>query len=102
MPLEGRKIVKFDPTFNTGTIATIFTIIASASGIYTGVKTDMVQQKADVEAVKAVAVIERAQTQSALMELKESTKELQKSMNEIKQDLAVLRGRAAADNGGRK
>jgi len=99
---EGKKIVRFDPTFSTGTIATIITILSSAGGIYTGMKTDMVQQKAEVDSVKAVAVIERAQTQAALVELKESTKELQKSMNEIKQDLAVLRGRASADNGGRK
>jgi len=103
MPLEGRhKIVRFDPTFNTGTIATIITIVSSAITMYTGVKTELAQQKADVDNIKAVAAVERSQTQAALADLKETTKDLQRSLSDIKQDLAVLRGRAAADTGGTK
>jgi hypothetical protein len=102
MPLEGRKLVKWDPTFNTGTFATIIAIIGSASGLYSGVKTDLVQQKADVDQVRAVAAVQAAQTQESMKDIRESVKELQKGMNEIKQDLAVLRGRAAADTGGKR
>lgn len=102
MPLEGKKFVRFDPTFNTGTLATIITIVTSAAGIYSGIQSDLVKQKSEMDSVKAIAVVEREQTKAALTDLKETTKDLQRSLGEIKQDLAVLRGRASAENGGRK
>ena len=101
-PLEGqRKIVRFDPTFNTGTIAQIIVIVASAVTIYTGIKTDQVQTKADLDAVKASAAIEREQTKQALSDLKSDVKEMRTTMNDVKESLAILRGRAA-DAGARK
>lgn len=94
--------MRFDPTFSTGTIATIITIIGAASGVYTGVRTDTLQNKADIDTVKAVAVVERSTTSRDLSDLKIAVKELQASTNEIKESLAILRGRAATETGGRR
>lgn len=103
MPLEGerKKYVKFDPTLNTGHVLQIAVWLVGGALAYGALKTDIVQQKADVEQVKAVAIIERTQTTQALTEIKASVKELQTSTQEIKESLAVLRGRNA-DQGGRK
>jgi hypothetical protein len=102
MPLEGqRKYVRFDPTFNAGTVAQIVVIIASAISVYAGIREDQVRVKADLESVKAAAVIERLSTKESLADLKADVKELQKSTNEVKESLAILRGRAN-DGGGRK
>ena len=97
MPLEGqqRKYVKFDPTLNTGHVLQIAVWLVGGALAYGALKTDLVQQKADVEQVKAVALVERVQTTQALAEIKASVKELQTSTQEIKESLAVLRGRAA-------
>lgn len=62
--------MKFDPTFNTGTIVQIAVVVALAFAIYTGIRTDQVQTKADLDQVKAIAIVERAQTTQALAEIK--------------------------------
>ena len=93
--------MKFDPTINTGTIVQILVVASSALAIYNGIKTDQVQTRADLEAVKAAASMERDQTKAALSELKADLKELRGATGEIKESLAILRGRAA-DSGGRK
>ncbi|MBT2299289.1 hypothetical protein J7E70_02320 [Variovorax paradoxus] len=93
--------MRFDPTINTGTIAQIVVILASAIAIYTSMREDQVKTKADLETVKATAITERSQTKEALADLKADVKELQKSTNEVKESLAILRGRAQ-DNGSRK
>ncbi len=65
MPLEAqqsKRLIRYDNTFNAGTITQIIVILASAVTIYTGIKTDQVQQKADLEAVKAAALNERLAT----------------------------------------
>jgi hypothetical protein len=76
MPLEGqqRKYVKFDPTLNTGHVLQIAVWLVGGALAYGALKTDLVQQKA---------------------EIKQSVQELQNSTQEIKESLAVLRGRAA-------
>jgi hypothetical protein len=95
VPLEGRRLMKFDPTINTGTIVQIAVVVASAFAIYTGIRTDQVETKAAVKAVETLAATDRTQTKDALSDLKSDIKELQKSTSEIKESLAILRGRAA-------
>lgn len=100
-PLEGKRLMKFDPQINMGTIIQIVVVAASAFSIYQGIRTDQVETKAAVRAVEAAASTDRNQTKDALSDLKSDIKELQKSTSEIKESLAILRGRAA-DVGGRK
>lgn len=100
-PTEGKRLMRFDPTINTGTIVQILVVASSALALYNGIRTEQVQTKADVEAVKAAAATDREQTKAALAELKADLKELRGATGEIKESLAILRGRTA-DTGGRK
>lgn len=94
-PLDGKRLMKFDPTFNTGTIVQIAVVVASAFAIYTGIRTDQVQTKADLDQVKAIAIVERAQTATSLAKIEASVAKLQDSNQDIKESLAILRGRSA-------
>lgn len=99
MPLEQRKIVKFDPQFNAGTIAQIIVIVASAASIYSGIKSDQAQQRAELDQVKVTAATRESQTKESLADLKLDVKELRSSMQDVKESLAILRGRAAEPRG---
>nr|WP_296020814.1 hypothetical protein [uncultured Acidovorax sp.] len=95
------KFMKFDPTINSGTILQIVVVAASAFGIYSGMRVDQAATKVKVEAIEAAANADRQQTKETLADLRSDLKELQKSTQDIKESLAILRGRAA-EPGGRK
>jgi hypothetical protein len=92
-PGQRRRLMKFDPTFNTGTIVQIGVIIISAFSVYYTMKQDQALQKQELDFVKASILIERASTKDSLIELKSDVKTLQSSMNAMNESLAVLRGR---------
>jgi hypothetical protein len=97
IPLDGppKRYVRFEPTLNTGHVLQIVVLVVGGFSAYGALKNDQFQQRADLEQVKAVALIERAQTTQALIEIKASVKELQVSTQDVKESLAILRGRAA-------
>jgi len=103
-PLDGaqRKYVRFDPTLNTGHVLQIVVLVVGGFAAYGAIKTDQVQTRSDLEQVKAVALIERAQTTQAIAEIKLEMKEQGKSLGDIKEGIAILRGRAAEPGSGRK
>ena len=96
---ERKRYMKFDPTFNTGTIVQIAVIVIGGFSLFYTMKQDQALQKAELEYVKASILIERASTKDSLIEIKQEVKALQTSMNSVNESLAVLRGRAAAGNG---
>lgn len=101
-PPDQGRIVKFDPTFTTGTIAQIIVVICSALGIFLGLRDDQKQTKADLEQVKAVAIVERVQTAQALAEVKARLDKQGDQLQDIKESLAILRGRAAETTGSKR
>jgi hypothetical protein len=92
---DGKRLMKFDPTINTGTILQTVVVALSAVALFYGLKADWAATKADLEQTKAVAVIERAQTAQALAEIKAEMKEQGKTLGDLKEGIAILRGRAA-------
>jgi hypothetical protein len=92
---EGKRLMKFDPTINSGTILQTVVIALSGVALFFGLKADNAATKADLEQTKAVAVIERAQTAQALAEIKLEMKEQGKTLGDLKEGIAILRGRAA-------
>lgn len=100
-PLDApqRKYVRFDPTINTGHVLQIAVLIVGGFAAYGAIKSDAAQTKADLDQVKAIAIVERAQTTQALAEIKLSVTKLQDSTQDIKESLAILRGRAAEPRG---
>lgn len=96
---ERKRYMKFDPTFNSGTIAQIVVIVIGGLGVIYTMRQDQALQKAEMEYIKASVLIERASTKDSLIEIKAEVKTLQTSMNSVNESLAVLRGRALAGNG---
>lgn len=94
-PNTETRLVKFDPTFNAGTVVLIGTTIVSAVTFTVAIRGELQAQKVEIEANKIAA--ERAdQTQEkALQELKSDVRELSRTVNDINQGVAILRGRAA-------
>lgn len=99
--IEGKRLMKFDPTINTGTILQTGVIALSAVALFFGLKAENAQNKAELEQVKAVAAVERAQTAQALAEIKAEMKEQGKTLGDLKEGIAILRGRAA-DTGAKR
>ena len=94
--------MKFDPTVNSGTLLQILVVLCSAVAIYTGIRNDQVQNRADIDAVKAASAVDREQTKAALAEIKSDLKELSKVTGDMKESLGILRGGVAANGRGSK
>lgn len=93
-PEEGHKFMKFDPTFNMGTIAQIVVIISSVVVVYTTIRTEQVQQRASLEAVKEAADLQRSVTAETMKDIKNDMRSMQATMSDMKESLGVLRARA--------
>jgi hypothetical protein len=95
------KFVRFDPTLNTGHVLQIAVFVVGGFAAYGAIKSDAAATKADLDQVKAIAVVERAQTSESLRKIEASVAKLQDSNQDIKESLAILRGRAAEPRGGK-
>lgn len=93
--------MKFDPTVSTGTIIQTALLVASIAVSYGKYTEDQTRQDGRIAQVEVLAATEREATKEALREIKGQMGDLQRSNQEIKESLAVLRGRAA-EPGGRK
>lgn len=98
---EGKRLMKFDPTITTGTILQTVVVALTGLAFFYGLKAENASTRADLEQTKAVAVIERAQTAQALAEIKLEMKEQGKTLSDLKEGIAILRGRAVEPGGKR-
>lgn len=87
--------MKFDPTVNTGTILQIATMVVVGAIAFATLRGELMTQKVEIEANRLTAERENRRNEDSLKELKADMRELQKSMNDIKEGVAILRGRAA-------
>lgn len=95
------RFMKFDPTVSTGTIIQTLVFIVGVATAYGGYREDQVKQDGRIAQVEVLADKDRESTKDALKEIKTQVSDLQKSNQEIKESLAILRGRAA-EPGSRK
>ncbi|MDA8521969.1 hypothetical protein [Acidovorax sp. NCPPB 4044] len=93
--------MKFDPTINTGTIIQTLVVVASMAVAYGSYREDQTKQDGRIAQVEVLAEKDRESTREALREIKGRVDDLQKSNQDIKESLAILRGRAA-EPGSRK
>lgn len=101
VPLEGgKRIVKFDPTINTGTIIQIATVVLVGTFAVATFKAELSTQAERIETNKVIASRDNGIAVDSLRELKADVKDLQKSVNDMKEGIAILRGRAANTDGG--
>ena len=94
-PETSRKLMKFDPTINTGTIIQICAVVVVGVFAVATFKADLATQQVQIETNRITAQRDNVAAVESLKELKLDVKDLQKSTNEIKESLAILRGRAA-------
>jgi uncharacterized protein YlxW (UPF0749 family) len=92
---HGRRLMKFDPTINTGTILQIATMVVVGAIAFATVRGELMTQKVEIEANRLTAERENKRNEESLRELKADVRELQKSVNDIKEGVAILRGRAS-------
>lgn len=95
------SLMKFDPTINTGTIIQTLVFVISVAVAYGAYREDQTKQDGRIAQVEVLADKDRESTKDALKEIKVQVSDLQKSNQEIKESLAILRGRAA-EPGSRK
>lgn len=97
----GMRFVKFNPEINTGTIIQIGAIVLTAIYGVGAFNARLDAQAALIETNRLTAATANTAAVDSLKELKTDMREVQKSMNDIKESVAILRGRAA-DNADRR
>ncbi len=103
-PLDQQKrsqYVRFDPTLNTGHVIQIAVLVIGGFVTFAALRTDQAQTKADLDQVKAVALVESAQTKATLADIRSEMKEQGKTLGDLKEGIAILRGRAAEPRSGK-
>ncbi len=86
-----RPLVRFDPTFNSGTIVQIVVICVGGLLAFGAVKEQLATQRTDIENVKSNAVAESLRVKDSITDLKGDVKEVQRSINELGQRLAEIK-----------
>lgn len=98
---EERRLMKFDPTINTGTILQICVLVVGMVMGYAALKSELETQKVEVAANKLAAERADLAQENALKDLRTDMRELRKTVDDIKEGVAILRGRAA-DTGAKR
>jgi len=93
------RYMKFSPEINTGTIIQILVIIAGIALGYGDLKGEQRVQANQLVDMKAQAATTAATQNGALTDIKAELKEIARATQGLKEDVAVLRGRAAETTG---
>lgn len=96
-----RRLMKFDPTINTGTIIQTLVFVGSVALAYGAYREDQTRQDGRISQIEAAAAQERDTTRAYLAEIKAEQKDQAKMLGDLKEGVAILRGRAA-EPGSRK
>lgn len=88
-----RQIFRFDPTVSTGTLLQLVTIIGAAFLAYGTYQQDRATTKLELDTVKASAAAEKTATKESLGEIRADVKEVQRTLNQLGQTLAVIEAR---------
>lgn len=94
--------MRFNPNIDTGTILQILVIAGSMFFGYSKLEQNNALRAAETAQLKADAQNDRERTDKSLAAIQADIREIGKSVNDVKTDVAVLRGRAAADGSGGK
>lgn len=97
VPLDGRapkqRLFRFDSTVSMGTLLQMGLITTACILGYGTYAADQARQKMEVEQIKVDASGQRTAMKESLGELRTDVKEVQKSLIDINQSMAVLKAR---------
>ncbi|MBA3588214.1 hypothetical protein [Methylibium sp.] len=89
-----RQLFRFDPTVNSGTILQMALLVIGIFGAYSALKEGQATQQVRIEQVESSALAESLRVKESLGEIKGDLKEVQRTVNEINQSLATIKGAA--------
>jgi hypothetical protein len=87
--------MKFNPEITTGHILQIATIIAGVAIGYGTYREDQSRQDSRIHQIEVIAERDRTDTQKTMVEVKARLDKQGDQLQDIKESLAILRGRAA-------
>lgn len=85
-----RRLFKFDPTINSGTILTLVSMLAVTGGAWATYQSDKATTRLELDQVKAAATAEKSSTKESLADIKGDVKEIQRTLVQVNQTLAVI------------
>lgn len=104
MPLDGLKrgderrhrFWRFDPTVSSGTLLQLVAFAIGISAAYATYREDRANTAAAIELVKLTAARDREEMTKALVSISGDVKELKTKLDNVGENVAVLKGQAAA------
>lgn len=98
-PPPARSPVRFDGTINLGHILTAAAMLTAGASAYFNLDKRVELQARDIADVDKRAQDSATQVLKALDDLRDQVKDTSRTVNSIQNDVALLRGRAAAEPG---
>lgn len=98
--IPGRKqLFRFDPTVSTGTLLQMLLIAAAAIGMYAANEADKRASLMDVAQIKRDVDTNRVNVKEALGDLRSDVKDIQRTLVDVSQSLAVIKSHADVTKG---
>ncbi len=99
MPLDPfgkktRQLVRFDPTLSTGSLLQIGLWLGGMVIGYGAYQADKAKDRMEVEQIKVDATAQRAAVRESISELRTDVKDVQRSLIDLNQSMAVLKARS--------
>lgn len=91
-----RTVFRFDPTVSSGTLIQIAVLMGGGVIAYGTYQADRTETKLAVEALRSAAAEEKTATKGSLSELRTDVKDVQRTLVQISQTLAVSEARQQA------
>lgn len=88
-----RQLIRFDPTVSSGTILQMALLVFGAIAGYGTYQADKAKDHAEIAQIKVDAENQRAAVKESLGDLKSDVKDIQRSLVDVNQSLAVLKSR---------
>lgn len=85
-----RRLIRFNPNVDMGTLIQLATILAIAAGGWGTYQSDKATAKLELEQVKKAAADDKSSTKETLTDLKVDVKEIQRTLIQVNQTLAVI------------
>lgn len=97
MPLddrrEHRRLFRFNPNIDSGTLVQIVVILGGMVAAYGTYTSDKAANSARMAAVEKEVIDNKITVRESITDLKSDVKEVQRSLVEVNQSLAILRAR---------
>lgn len=96
---QHRKLVRFDPTFSSGSIAQILALIVGLGGAYGKYESDRTKTTTEIEQLKANALAEKIESRASITELKQDLRQVQATITSVDKTVTGIKAEIDANKG---